>query len=295
MSQNLVQLRDETLKLFEMILEEHGAIYNPERLIKLLELNFFLDEIERRIAAENGTEFKKKTGVAVFSIYSSGRNFLLQMLERALQDLGYFNQDAMFGYYGPNVPDRVITSMHPARLAESEIGETIASGMCNHLKMIFIYRDLRDVVLSTAMAHKKDGIRISSDLSDEEAIRVTIDPDFKVIRTELGDWKGSKTAAEDILFYLSQPMIYKIRFEELKSNTRAEMTKLLTFLGRNVDEATLDEIVDAGSLKHAPQNSFRGGRLGEWRTALSSVNKDLLKKTTGEKMLEIGMVSDLDW
>jgi hypothetical protein len=74
---------------------------------------------------------------------------------------------------------------------------------------------------------------------------------------------------------------------------REAIQKLASFLGIDLDEATLNEI--AQRIFQRSSTTFRKGMIGDWRNHFTAEHKAAFKRQAGELLLELGYEDDLSW
>ena len=171
-------------------------------------------------------------------------------------------------------------------------------------KLIFIYRDIRDVCISLYFHFKNDetsdGYHIVKNLSEEEGIDYTM----QVIKDDFVPWIQAWMNAEE----LSTGKILQIKYENLWDNTRNELERIVNFYGFNVSEsfyktALKSKIKSTQNLRESLfKNSFslklstaRRGGSGGWKKYLSQKQKEQFKDFAGQLLINLNYEHDLDW
>ena len=180
-------------------------------------------------------------------------------------------------------------------------------------KMIFIYRDLRDVARSHARWVTKEERIFLHDLylnyfkNDEERLMASI------CGVPLGTPFGSNLSQPDIgrdfsrwKGWIHDPDTLAVRFEDLvgergggsEEKRLDTIRQILDHLGI---EMSSDEVASRfSSLAMDPEEShtFRKGekgRRGDWNKAFNADHKEAFKKVAGDILVELGYERDLNW
>jgi len=157
---------------------------------------------------------------------------------------------------------------------------------------VFIYRDLRDVVVSQAhhvtnndngrFRHPNKGIYLQMD-SLEDVIGACI--------TGIGDYPGVLERWEQYAGWLDVDWVLKVRFEELAADAKAVARRLLRYglartaniygvklvTNEDVFEHVAELMVDSGNAKHKSRN-YRRGQVGGWHEHFTPELTGLFKK-----------------
>lgn len=171
----------------------------------------------------------------------------------------------------------------------------------NGVKVIFTIRDLRDVVVSRAYYHantltshkayklfnkfEKQSDRISL------SIRGAFDSDLHPLDYMLAGY----------LPWLSDPNCLVVRFEDLvglsgggsEEKQRETTRAIIEFIGRDVDSATIDGIVNRLFSRNTP--TFRKGKIGSWRSEFTEEHKAEFKKVANDGLIALGYETDDRW
>jgi hypothetical protein len=138
-------------------------------------------------------------------------------------------------------------------------------------RYINVVRDGRDVAVSVraaAASWAPDWRRDGSNL---------------VLRTAL-TWQEATRAGDD-LAAKAPGRVLKVHYEKLKSNPRAEISRIFDFCRIPLDESRLSELIDKTDFKKnfvGGEDQFRrGGRVGDWHRQLS--RSDLLMFFAGAR------------
>ncbi len=180
----------------------------------------------------------------------------------------------------------------------------------HHFKHLFIFRDLRDVVISHFFGMKK---RKAIDTwpsryfyalqSDEERIEFLIKGWPKAVQFEgfprEVDYPNIGERFRENLLWLSTPDCLAIRFEDLvcpetRSHTHANIAK---YLMHEAGEGDIRNAVRKMNTEHLSPKShtFRRGVPGDWRNHFSKKHASLFKEVAGQLLLDLGYEKSFDW
>lgn len=105
--------------------------------------------------------------------------------------------------------------------------------------------------------------------------------DWTLITNYILDWQAKKPNQMLLVYY-----------EKLKANSQEETARILSFLGADNSETTIDTMVEKNSfskLKAAGKNSFfRKGTSGDWKNHFTEKDIQLFKKITGDLLVRLG-------
>lgn len=168
-------------------------------------------------------------------------------------------------------------------------------------KIIYIVRDPRDVVVSYYYFHLKQGF-ISDGYPMEEFVNRfisgNVDPIFASWGQNVISWMGTSFNRKDFLL---------LRYEDMKLNTVAELTRIAEFLGISVNLSKISRAVELssaermrnlekrdeyqwiGTRKRRKDIRFvRNAKSGEWRTALTESQVAKIESVWGPLMRSLG-------
>ena len=175
-------------------------------------------------------------------------------------------------------------------------------------KIIVTYRDLRDVVISRYYRlidfPKSKG---DPNFMDYNAMgkEKAIDHSIEVVSTDYVPWiKGwldfEKKNNGKCLF---------IRFEDLRTKTKEEFLKVLSFYGISLPEMKVNEIIAksrgrrnvkdnfnrAKFLPYSLASNFRKGKTGGWKSEMTDEQINRCKEHFGKLLIELGYEKNMDW
>ena len=245
------------------------------------------------------------------SFPKSGTHLLLQILE-VIPNSRFFESfiasmpPVRFKERSPEAHLSRIRAVAPGEVVPTHIffDERYAEAMkrlnCAHF---FIYRDLRDVVVSEAhylarMArwHRLHPI-FARMASDEERIAFSIrgaeDPNFGY------DYPNIAERFRRYQGWLGRDDVFPIKFETLVSPDRdATLLRMLAFYNERAaqpvdSQATMQAII--ANLDPKMSRTFRKGKAGGWRHAFTPAHAEMMKELAGDLLIELGYETDHNW
>lgn len=206
--------------------------------------------------------------------------------------------------------DRVARSIRPCHYIRGHAGhrDEIARAFYGYgIATVFVYRDLRDVLVS--MAHhviSKDDDRFKH----PDKARFQALPDFEHVLiaclTGLGEHAGLFERWALYAGWLQCDWAFKLKFEDMIYATKPTARKLLEYIVGMQTEPR----VDVEKWKHAPiartmaanvgktdkSATFRRGKSGEWRITFTPTVKAMFKeRDTEDWLIRLGYARDGDW
>jgi hypothetical protein len=176
-------------------------------------------------------------------------------------------------------------------------------------KHVFIYRDLRDVVVSHFYGTKTRGIDtwirryfLSLD-SDEERLAFLINGWPKdASQKGFPDWVDFPNIGERFMAFhpwLNNENCFTIRFEDLieKKTKEETLSRLAKFLLSSPDEEKIRASINSMNSGFAPSKSktFRKGISGEWENYFSKNHISMFKECAGKLLIDLGYEKDMNW
>jgi sulfotransferase 6B1 len=245
--------------------------------------------------------------VLVNSLPKSGTHLLLQLI------LGIPGMTITPAWI---VEDNDITmiksgSVGPAHLVHSENRVQLLEE--NNIKVVFISRDLRDVVVSLVhfvMLNKWGNHPWTPYLKklkthDERLMAMINGVNFTQEEQEefgIASIPNIREFAKNKLGWRQEPHICSVTFEELVSNNESRnqsINKIIQFLWDdlkhlNMTKQELLEIINAAII---PENSgtFRKGRIGDWQEEFNNDHKTAFKNIAGDLLIQQGYEQNDQW
>ncbi len=150
-------------------------------------------------------------------------------------------------------------------------------------KLIVIYRDGRDVVVSDSFFTRDYG---GQAFSFENAVRA---------------WRKDMEAQ---FRYAEAHGIHACSYESLLTDGRDVVRSLLDYLDLPCDEALLTRLLDRSSFRYYTgrdpgqenrKRFYRKGIAGDWENHFSAEDKRIFKQIAGDLLIQLGYEKDLDW
>ncbi|MFQ5724093.1 MAG: sulfotransferase domain-containing protein [Terriglobia bacterium] len=175
------------------------------------------------------------------------------------------------------------------------------------LRMVFILRDPRDVVVSlvhhtlTDASNRLHGYFKQTLNGLDECLLAGI-AGVKANQTRDGMWLASiGQQLEWVKPWLTAPVSHTTRFERLvgpqgggsAKAQREEIARIAGHLGLSLTPAQIDEV--ASRLFGQGSPTFRRGQIGSWKEHFREEHKDAFKRVAGKQLLEMGYERDLNW
>lgn len=170
---------------------------------------------------------------------------------------------------------------------------------------LFIYRDLRDVLVSQAhhvLSDNDDRFKHSG-----KALYRAL-PDFEAVLLAciegLEDYAGLFDRWKMFAGWLECPTALVIRYEEMRTTEAAVCSDILRYAAfLTAGEPVADSAIDRQLMLHMVQRirnrteatTFRKGQVGGWQRAFTPRVKDVFKQHDPGWLVELGYAKDNDW
>lgn len=245
------------------------------------------------------------------SFPKSGTHLLVQILQKlpGIRDWGMFLASM------PSVPYREIDldtlRKRIIRSAENELIPShlfyspIIENALHSVRAIhyFIYRDIRDVVISDAyyLRYMNRWHRLSrffrSCHSDEEAIMLSIrgisEKNFKY------DFPNITERFKRYQPWINNNDVYAIKYENLIGEARdIELKNIINFYNTQKSMSLdVNEMLDKMKKNIQPEKShtFRKGESGSWKKVMTNEHIDLIKEISGQLLIDLGYENTINW
>jgi len=168
------------------------------------------------------------------------------------------------------------------------------------LRLLFIYRDPRDQILSLIPYIKKLKSKIA-----KEAMKYIFCMDPEVLNLSEASMRTYLIHTQSKLYKIfmpwkDHPHCYALKFEDLVGaeggGTREaqirEIHNIARHMGINISEKRVLYI--ANNL-FGGTSTFRKGQIGQWKTEFTAQEKDLCKKYFGQLLIDLGYEKDFNW
>lgn len=179
----------------------------------------------------------------------------------------------------------------------------------NEINVVLMIRDPRDQLISRVFHIKRVGThRWSEELADsslDEAIMLCIEG-----RNGL---PGTRTMIELTQSWLESDFeLVSVRYEDLLENTEKEFGRVLSYLNIELPNGLITTVIERNQFERLsggrkfwrpvrkqgqadPDSHFRKGIVGDWKNYLKESHKSRFKEVAGDKLIELGYETDLDW
>ncbi|MEM7789949.1 MAG: hypothetical protein AAF546_00985 [Verrucomicrobiota bacterium] len=254
---------------------------------------------------------KPRYPVIANSFPKSGTHLLIQILEPlpSIRDWGYFLPSApsysLRERNGMNMAERISVmanhEMAGAHLHYSiEVEDELRELDAVHY---FIYRDLRDVVISESYYlycmnkwHRLHSIyKEMHEESDRLRFAIEGDREGKFAF----DYPDIGTRFRKYQEWMNRPDVIAIRFEDLRGrHSHSYINEIVEYHWRKTGKAyDLEEYQRKSNENVDPHRShtFRSGEKGRWLASFDESLKDLFKEYAGDLLIELGYEDDLNW
>jgi hypothetical protein len=206
----------------------------------------------------------------------------------------------------PQESQRFLKSTAPGEIVRAHLFhdlEVCEAAVGNRFVHYFIYRDLRDVVLSEAHYYRSINRwhrlhhRFRDASSMDEALMLAIegieDPTGRVYYPDIG------TRFKHYEPWTSSSEVFAVRFEELTGDRRDGVVQSMIeyYLQRSSRQGDVDALSCQAIANITPEKShtFRKGKKGGWREAFNERHRDAFKRLAGDLLVKHGYESSSDW
>jgi hypothetical protein len=165
-------------------------------------------------------------------------------------------------------------------------------------KFIVMYRELRDMTVSRYFhvineeSHRH--YLLYQQIPQEDGILHSMNIVRRAFVSWVKDWHEVAMAHPDA--------IIEVRYEELHTDVRGTMDRILRFLNIAVDDKLLEQmgLTQLKTPVDLKQSLSRGdtkrkGIVGEWRNLFTQKHKDYFKEVAGQLLIDLGYEKDLNW
>ncbi|MGA4719830.1 sulfotransferase domain-containing protein [Fictibacillus nanhaiensis] len=166
------------------------------------------------------------------------------------------------------------------------------------MKQIFLYRDLRDVVVSYNYYIEKVNAPLhqyyqKKQLSKKERMLSIIRGIPEAGHLGIHDWFS------EFKGWLTAPHVLSIKFEDLirsEASLNQSVHKIVQFITKGELE-NLDTVIKRAKENISTQDSatFRKGKIGNWKEEFDDEIITAFKETAGQLLIELGYEKDLLW
>ncbi|KAA9013579.1 sulfotransferase domain-containing protein [Niallia endozanthoxylica] len=202
-------------------------------------------------------------------------------------------------------------SVGPAHLDYSEKHVNILKQ--ENIKVIFISRDLRDVVVSLVhfvMLNKWGNhpwTPYLKELKTHDERLLTMIQGVKFTQEEQAKYgipsiPNIREFSQNKLGWVKEQSVCSITFEELVCNTESQngsIMKIIEFLWNDLKQLNLtkEQLLQKIKQNIVPKNSgtFRKGSIGDWKHEFNNGHKTAFKNIAGDLLIQLGYEKDNNW
>lgn len=255
-------------------------------------------------------DFLERPPILANSFPKSGTHLLLQVVSA-------FPGTRTYGTFLASQPSITFHERRPStlarRLAAAAPGEITASHLFHHQRLraaaeavnavhFFIYRDLRDVVVSEAhyLASMNRWHRMHRHFKQLPSTEARIHLAITGAQGESGlDYPDVGERFGRYLPWLADDDVMPVSYESLTSPERQETIRAMArFFGERsscrFDVASVAARAEA-AIDPRRSRTFRRGGAGRWKEAFSDRNKAAMKEVAGDLLEYLGYEHDRDW
>ena len=178
--------------------------------------------------------------------------------------------------------------------SHSQFNELLGKG-ANKQRLIYIYRDPRDVSLSGAKYFKFESAESEDDKLDS-MINATLNGDKNIHYWIRIPW------LEHVQAFISSNA-FVVKYEDLLENPLQECTRILDYLNIKREKSDILHAIDVQSFakkkaqfiengEQAKANFMKVGEKEQWRNVLSEEQKTLFKESLGSELVRLGYSLD---
>ena len=155
-------------------------------------------------------------------------------------------------------------------------------------KIIFLLRDGRDVVDSLIDAHNPNSwnVKLSSIPLTNQKIR------DEQIKYHSEKWKRITEIVFDAFKKHNPNLRYLLKYEELKNNTFDQLKKTYEFIGENINDKDLNDIIERYDFENIPPEEkgsgkfYRSATPGAWKKNFSRSEQQLMNSIMGNTLAQ---------
>ncbi len=246
---------------------------------------------------------KDDSKIIINTIPKSGTHLLLQLI------LGYKNKsDYRWIFKEEDIKDIKSGEVILAHLEFSKDAQK--SIIDNDIKMIFVYRDLRDIAVSllhfiikNQYNHPMNPYIVNNFSSNEQRLLTIIkggkqdpsNPNSPFTVPPIDYYARKK------IQWFTDKNICKVSFEELRKSERSldnSLRRIIEFLNDSPsDERSLTTKINQmkNNVNHLKSDTFRKGQIGDWKNEFKEIHKSTMKQVANDLLVEFGYESDDNW
>jgi hypothetical protein len=214
------------------------------------------------------------------------------------------------------VNKRIVGDKSPNSLLNGQ-AVTLLHNIYPDARLVFIVRDGRDAALSHRFQQFIDVTQHLSkaDWCIREQYSTNPEPYLhgerslfmeKSIRQAAAGWVQNITETDQMGRQLFAEHYLSLRYEDMIKNPQTEIKRIWEFLGADISDPVLDEIL-AAEMQQNPDADWQHekageivaplqkGKQGSWRMLFTSRDREVFKQIAGEMLIKWGYEVGLDW
>jgi len=171
-------------------------------------------------------------------------------------------------------------------------GAQLLMSLLPQSRLIFLMRDGRDVIDSQLALRLHEG---QWQRRHREHAQVVSDKQrLRFVRSRARRWVFLMNTVDAAYAAHTPELRYRLRYEDMRSDTAGELGKLLDWLGHARPQEELAKTVEAHDFENIPEKRkgpgqpARAATVGLWRENLTGPEQDLIAEIAGEKLEELG-------
>jgi len=187
-----------------------------------------------------------------------------------------------------NLSEKIVIKEPTGSLAADVLAECLPNS-----RIILLMRDPRDVIDSRIDEASTGGWELELKKGVENVLIVN-ELRISSIRNKAIFWVGLMKILMKTFENHSKDLKYLLRYEDLLTNTEQELQKLYQFLGIDIDEKNLNDIVQKYSFKKIPQEEKGKGRFkrfaspGKWKENFNDKEKEIMNNILKDMLQKVG-------
>ena len=173
-------------------------------------------------------------------------------------------------------------------------------------KVVFIYRDLRDQLLSALSHMKRCRCWLTEGNMSEPFISLPLAPALSTLMQKgfsIGagkPWVAFPDWYNLFLLWKDHPNVYAVKFEDLVGpkggGLKEKPLREIKNIAKHLEIALTDERAnDISKQLFGGTDTFRKGKIGTWKEHFTEEHKAAFKKVAGQLLIDLGYEKDMNW